>query len=142
MAGQIVQEQFRGTMNRKALDAVIEKMIEDRIISEEQADAARVCLACIVVQSGNEAEIKKLADCVLFDTYIERLKRAQYFSKAGKLEQPVDILEFFLMILIAEGSLERRIHRGTPLYRLTTHGNALAKLRVGQMWAKVQSVLN
>jgi len=129
-------------MDRKAIDAVIEKMIEDRIISEEQADAARVCLACIVVQSGNEAEIRKLADCVLFDTYIERLKRAQYFSKAGKLEQPVDILEFFLMILIAEGSLERRIHRGTPLYRLTTHGNALEKLRVGQMWAKMQSVFN
>lgn len=129
-------------VGRKAIDAVIEKMIEDRIISEEQADAARVCLACIVVQSGNEAEIKKLADCVLFDTYIERLKRAQYFSKAGRLEQTVDVLEFFLMVLIAEGSLERRIHRGTPLYRITTHGNALTKLRIGQAWVKAQSLLN
>jgi len=129
-------------MDRKVIDAVIEKMIEDRIISEEQADAARVCLACIVVQSSDETEIRKLADCVLFDTYIERLKRAQYFSKAGKLEQPVDVLEFFLMVLIAEGSLERRIHRGTPLYRITTHGNVLTKLRIGQAWVKAQSLLN
>jgi len=91
------------------LDNQINTLIEKRLFGKEEADLARVCLACLFL-GANKSEVRKVADCKNFDVYWNNLARNRYFTKDKKID--IDCLDtdipFLLMMKCAQGILERK----------------------------------
>ncbi len=110
----------------EVVDEVVKELIEKKEIDKEDADAAKVCFASLLV-GADKKRVKEIAICKDFEMYWNNIKKGGYFRRRGRIESiEKSDLPFLFMIMVAEGLLERKVYRRRTLYGLTEKGREKA----------------
>jgi len=96
---------------QRKISNIIDKLVNAKAIDRKREDAAKVCLACLLVGSNKE-QAKKVAKARNFEKFWRNLKKSGYFNDDGTVNVDKDFdkngISFILMILAAEGLINAK----------------------------------
>jgi len=93
------------------VDVLLDALIEDRHIGENDKEVARMCLLLIKHGWKDKDLIREQVnlDDLYFEMYWDNLEKNGYFLEDGSVDIDLssDVRDLLLMILVAEGYVER-----------------------------------
>jgi len=97
-------------MKSEKIDSIVAELVDRKVIGKKDVDAARVCLAALMV-GENSKEARKIAGARNFRKYWSNLKRNQYFQQNKVCVDPdfdKSDVPFIMMVLAAQGYVQTR----------------------------------